>query len=225
MATSIFKADRVGNLTNLATDAKTNLVAAINEVDSHTDTANSKADIVQAQVSNSGDAYDSTKAYAVGDLCIHNNTLYRCTTACSAGSWATNQSCFTADTLTNAINSANENLSAYSRDNTGFNGNLGSGSLSSIKCGKTVTITFAVNNTVLNVNESAILAFVPNGYRPSTTVTCIQSAWIFGSTATRPSYGAGNFTLDTSGNITQHLSNNVPTGSTLKAVFEFTVDD
>jgi hypothetical protein len=30
--------------------------------------------------------------------------LYRCTTACSAGSWATNQSCFEADTIVNAVN-------------------------------------------------------------------------------------------------------------------------
>lgn len=87
----------VGNLADLTTTDKTDLVSAINEVDEH-------ADIVQAQVSNSGDAFDSTKAYAVGDLCIYNNILYRCITACSAGSWATNQSCFTADTLTNAVN-------------------------------------------------------------------------------------------------------------------------
>ena len=61
-------------------------------------------------ISNSGDAYDPTKAYAVGELCIYNNTLYRCTTACSAGSWATNQSCFTQDTLTNAVNGLNSDL-------------------------------------------------------------------------------------------------------------------
>lgn len=28
-----------------------------------------------------GDAYDSTRNYKVGDLCIHNNTLYKCITA------------------------------------------------------------------------------------------------------------------------------------------------
>lgn len=60
-------------------------------------------DTVQAQVSNSGDAYDPTRPYAVGELCIYNNVLYRCTTACSAGSWATNQSCFTPDTLARVV--------------------------------------------------------------------------------------------------------------------------
>jgi len=29
------------------------------------------------------DAYDSTQTYAVGDYCIYNNILYRCTTAIS----------------------------------------------------------------------------------------------------------------------------------------------
>lgn len=56
-------------------------------------------------ISNSGDAYSSSKAYAIGDLCIYNNVLYRCITACSAGSWTTNQSCFTQDTLVNVGNS------------------------------------------------------------------------------------------------------------------------
>lgn len=58
-----------------------------------------------AQVSDSNDAYDPTKPYEVGDLCIYNNVLYRCITACSAGSWATNQSCFTQTTLTGTVDS------------------------------------------------------------------------------------------------------------------------
>jgi hypothetical protein len=95
--TAVFKAvDLIGAI-NTASGKADNAQSTAN-------TASGKADIVQAQVSNSGDAYDSTKAYAVGDLCIYDNVLYRCTTACSAGSWATNQSCFIADTLVNAVN-------------------------------------------------------------------------------------------------------------------------
>lgn len=101
--------DAIGNLPNLTTDTKTSAVAAINEVDAHADTAQSKADIVQTQVSDSSDAYNPTKSYKIGDLCIYNNVLYRCITACGAGSWATNQSCFTQDTLTGAFNETNEN--------------------------------------------------------------------------------------------------------------------
>lgn len=70
---------------------------------------NTKINTTQAQVSNSDDAYSSTRPYAVGELCIYNNVLYRCTTACSAGSWATNQSCFTSDTLVRAVNGINDN--------------------------------------------------------------------------------------------------------------------
>lgn len=53
-------------------------------------------------ISNSGDAFDPTRPYKVGEYCIHEDVLYRCITACSAGSWTTNQSCFTPDTLVNA---------------------------------------------------------------------------------------------------------------------------
>lgn len=112
MATSIFKADRVGKLSDLSTDAKTNLVAAINEVDSHADNA-------QGQVSDSNDAFDPTRPYKVGELCIYNNVLYRCITACSAGSWATNQSCFTADTLVNAANTLSDTKLDSSKLNSG----------------------------------------------------------------------------------------------------------
>lgn len=98
---------KIGDLSNLTTDNKTSLVDAVNEVDSHADAAQTSANIVQAQVSNSGDVYDPTRPYKVGDLCIYNNVLYRCTTACSAGSWTTNQSCFTEDTLVNVANNLN----------------------------------------------------------------------------------------------------------------------
>ena len=116
-------ASHIGTLSNLTTTAKNNLVSAVNEVDNHTD-------IIQAQVSNSSDTYSSTKAYAVGDLCIYNNVLYRCTTACSAGSWTTNQSCFTADTLTNCLNIHNlgnialSNCQSYSRLTAYRQGNI-----------------------------------------------------------------------------------------------------
>jgi hypothetical protein len=60
-------------------------------------------------ISNSGDAYSTTKAYAVGEYCIHDDKLYRCITPCSAGSWSTNQSCFTQDTLVNVT----DRLSGY----------------------------------------------------------------------------------------------------------------
>lgn len=100
----------IGSLSSLATTIKTSLVGAINEVDAHADTASDKADIVQAQLSNSGDAFDPTRPYKAGELCIHDNTLKRCTTACSAASWDVNASCFTDDTLVNVGNTINTDL-------------------------------------------------------------------------------------------------------------------
>ena len=63
-------------------------------------------DAVEGQIANSSDAYSASKAYAVGDYCIYNDTLYRCVTACSAASWSVNSGCFVADTLVGAINEA-----------------------------------------------------------------------------------------------------------------------
>lgn len=61
-------------------------------------------DAVEGQIANSSDAYSASKAYAVGDYCIYNDTLYRCVTACTAAPWAVNSGCFVADTVVNAMN-------------------------------------------------------------------------------------------------------------------------
>lgn len=63
--------------------------------------------------STSSDAYSSSKAYSVGDHVIYNNKVYKCITACSAGSWSTNQSCFSQTTLTSAVTDLNSSLPKY----------------------------------------------------------------------------------------------------------------
>jgi hypothetical protein len=141
----------IGNLSSLKTDVKTNLVSAINEVNGH-------SDIVQSQVSNSGDTYSSSKAYAVGDLCIYNNVLYRCITACSAGSWATNKSCFTQDTLTGVANDLN----------SGSMNDSGTVTLNDLvkyrRIGKVVTV--AVSGTCSLSSSWTNIGALPNGFRP-----------------------------------------------------------
>ena len=62
-------------------------------------------------ISGSADEYSSTKAYAVGDLVIHDNKLYKCTTACSAAAWSTNQGYFTQSTLTTELTNVKSSLS------------------------------------------------------------------------------------------------------------------
>jgi hypothetical protein len=43
-------------------------------------------------------------------MVIHDDILYKCTTACSAASWAVNSACFTATTLASVVTQLNEDL-------------------------------------------------------------------------------------------------------------------
>ena len=57
----------IGSLIDLETTSKTTIVDAINEV--------------AAKVKNISDAYSSSSTYKVGQICIYDNTLYKCNTA------------------------------------------------------------------------------------------------------------------------------------------------
>lgn len=92
-----------------AANVESQILALTNQVSTNTINITNASQ----KVSNSGDAYSSSKAYKIGDLVIHDNKLYRCTTACSAAAWSVNQSCFTVDTLTNAVTSLNTQLTTY----------------------------------------------------------------------------------------------------------------
>jgi hypothetical protein len=61
------------------------LTGAVNEVKGIADDAQDLAE-------NISDEYSSSSAYAKGDYCIHNNTLYKCTTAIGSGGEAWNAS-------------------------------------------------------------------------------------------------------------------------------------
>ena len=61
------------------------------------------------------DAYSAAKSYAVGDYCIHDNTLYKCNTAISSEAWTeahwTETSISSENVaLTNSVNTLNSNL-------------------------------------------------------------------------------------------------------------------
>lgn len=78
--------------TDLDTEAKT-ITGAINEL--------------HAINGYNYDAYDDTATYAVGDLCIYNNTLYKCTTAITtAEAW--NASHWTATSIADEIGAITE---------------------------------------------------------------------------------------------------------------------
>lgn len=99
---------------NAVTEDSTDLVesgAVYDEIDTLKQTLENEIDTVSAQVSDNDDAYSLLKPYKVGALCIHDNKLYRCITACSAAAWSVNSSCFTQTTLANAVDKLNSYLS------------------------------------------------------------------------------------------------------------------
>lgn len=64
-------------------------------------------DAAVSNLSNLADAYDDTATYAVGDLCIHDNQLYKCTTAITtAEAW--NASHWTATNISSEMISKNK---------------------------------------------------------------------------------------------------------------------
>lgn len=125
------------------------LIAAINEV-------NTKLSKTEDLISNSGDAYSPTRPYKVGELCIHEDVLYRCTTACSAGSWATNQSCLTADTLTNVVDELNT-ITTSSATNTSY-----AVIASCIKKGNIVSMTILCNKLLTAIPYNTWISLISN---------------------------------------------------------------
>lgn len=173
--TAVFKAvsvagkiNAIGNLSSLTTTDKTTLVNAVNEVDD-------KVSKTEVLISNSGDAYSSTKAYAVGDLCIYNDTLYRCITACSAGSWATNQSCFTQDTLVNVL----ENLNITETGNlTLISNSYYTGTATYFRKGNVISISMVINVVTPNAVAHVAVFRLPTNWTFYSSGNYSQPAYI-----------------------------------------------
>lgn len=78
-------------------------VTDLNTVDKHINGAINELHTINGY---SYDAYDDTSTYAVGDLCIYNNALYKCTTAITtAEAW--NASHWTATSIADEISELN----------------------------------------------------------------------------------------------------------------------
>lgn len=94
------------NATSSITSGSTDLIES-GAVNSLKQTLESRINNVSAQVSDNEDAYSSSKPYKVGELCIHDNKLYKCITACSAAAWSINSGCFAVDTLASVVSDLN----------------------------------------------------------------------------------------------------------------------
>ena len=79
------------------------LTGAVNEVKGIADDAQDLAE-------NISDEYSSTSAYAKGDYCIHNNTLYKCTTAIGSGGEAWNASHWSATKCDDELSELKQSL-------------------------------------------------------------------------------------------------------------------
>lgn len=79
------------------------LTGAVNEVKGIADDAQDLAE-------NISDEYSSTSAYAKGDYCIHNNTLYKCTTAIGSGGETWNASHWSATKCDDELSELKQSL-------------------------------------------------------------------------------------------------------------------
>lgn len=105
--------DAIGNLADLTTDAKTSLVAAISEVDTHADTAQANTNNAQQMIAPIQSNLTASKAYAVGEQFVYNGLLYKATATIAQGGTITiNGNCALADNVTEQINDVNTTLSA-----------------------------------------------------------------------------------------------------------------
>lgn len=171
---------------------------AVDTAETHATTANTYATRALNMIrSTSSDTYSSSKAYSVGNYVIYNNTVYKCITACSAGSWATNRNCFSATTLTSAVTELNSDLSnnlvsdlvmtrtLSSQFSTSTDG--GGWSMTVTKSGYT-PVFFTIGNTWGNVvslsvenatlsNGRAVFSGAHHGRTSITTVSAIAWVW------------------------------------------------
>lgn len=142
---------------------------------------------VLGMIQDDSDAYSSSKAYAVGNLCIHDDVVYKCITACSAAAWSVNQNCFSATTLTKAVTTLNSDLSNkqavlkttsvnYSVTYSSANALQGSPNLSGIDG----TVLFVIPR--FSGSDSIRNYGMTFGYHPTTGATTLYSASKFTST-------------------------------------------
>ena len=152
----------------------------------------SDIDDVKAMIS---DEYDNTATYAVGDYCIYNNTLYRCTTAISTAEdftpahWTETSIDAELNLIGNKIDTKTDNTLI----NLSASFNIQIGSINSLRCdlfGKIVIVTgyFMPTNAISN-NTTLVTV---NGIK---TIT-ITFTSVYGSSGNR----TGRFKLQSSGN-------------------------
>lgn len=100
---------KIGNLSSLDTTAKNSVVAAINEVDGKVAKTEVLTTNIQQSIAPIQTTLVASKAYAVGEQFIYNGLLYKATAAIAQGGTITiNGNCTLADSVTEQINSMSD---------------------------------------------------------------------------------------------------------------------
>jgi hypothetical protein len=103
---------RIQALTNSVNTNTSNIADNANDIQTLTNTVNTNSD----NIANDNDEYNPNHNYVVGEYCISpdDGTLQKCVVATSGGSWAiVKDTCFTKDSLANAVKALNSDLNNY----------------------------------------------------------------------------------------------------------------
>ena len=114
-----------------------------------------------------GDEFSSSTTYAVGDFCIYNNVLYKCTTAINtAGEW--DESKWEITTVANEIAKSNSNLSKYNQNTDSYDIYADGVLVGSLYCGfqafkfaRTVSSDWTCENISVSTDGN-IITFLPS---------------------------------------------------------------
>ena len=114
--------------------------------------------------SSTGDVYSTTQSYKVGDLVVYDNIIYRCNTACTAGSWATNSANFTQRSVVKELTNINSALTLEQIPLTFNTTNFTDSGSVAYKYGNLIQIF--VKGTMRNGNDGAPIIYIPSDYLP-----------------------------------------------------------
>lgn len=176
-------------------------------------TVDTKVDNALGMIQKSSDAYSDSSPYKVGDYVIHDNKVYRCTTACVAGSWATNSGYFTETSLTTAVTSLNSALTVIS---TNLNKTAISVTPGNTDYTVVNNISFISNSIVYLVVRIAYgltfpphakvkIGSIPSDYAPNKNIEMITAM----TAGSGDIIGTASLLLETDGNIYAFASSQV----------------
>lgn len=185
------------------------LTGAVNEVKGIADDAQDLAE-------NISDEYSSSSAYAKGDYCIHNNTLYKCTTAIGSGGEAWNASHWSATKCDDELSELKGTLTHEAVTLTNTDSRLYYNQIYKENNKVTLYIEVYVTTTPPTSNP-IVLGVLPSGSRPTHRHIAFNNVTNANSTAL---LGGCQFIVNTNGEITLfYFGNYTQSFATLEVSF------